>query len=290
MAMAVHYTNFDGRLLHENRGGTIAPYVPDTLGSVAAVLPSSSLSPFQATYWPYGEVNTSSGINPSPWAFVGTLGYYVDVPNASTYVRARFYKPATAQWLTRDPIWPSEKAYVYCAAAPSKRTDPRGLQVNASSPPLQRAELALQDSCWTIGELYQGNSTFADIFNECAKDAGCQPLNRGLVLCMFQMCAGAFHIVLASNCDPACRGACGSALVNQGVIVLCRDNLGKSGWNSFGIGAPYHITLIHELLHLCGVTHDPNAPGDETCNSVMACCLLKAGGFVPPWTACFKGL
>jgi len=104
--MAVHYTNFDGRLLHENRGGTIAPYVPDTLGSVAAVLPSSSLSPFQATYWPYGEVNTSSGTNPSPWAFVGTLGYYVDISNVSTYVRARFDKPdAPERSSVRARIW-----------------------------------------------------------------------------------------------------------------------------------------------------------------------------------------
>jgi len=127
MAMAVHYTNFDDRLLHENRGGTIAPYVPDTLGSVAAVLPSSSLSPFQATYWPYGEVNTSSGTNPSPWAFVGTLGYYVDVASVSTYVRARFYKPATAQWLTSDPIWPRQATYAYGLSNPVSLVDWLGM-------------------------------------------------------------------------------------------------------------------------------------------------------------------
>ena len=162
MAMAVRYTNFDGRLLHENRGGTIAPYVPDTLGSVAAVLPSGSLSPFQATYWPYGEVNTSSGTNPSPWAFVGTLGYYVDIVSLSTYVRARIYKPATAQWLILDPLWPEQSAYPYSArpATIDGGEQPYGYTMNNP--------LAWTDPSGKIPFCIPGHHRFYDPCSSCA--------------------------------------------------------------------------------------------------------------------------
>ena len=114
MAMAVAYSNFCGQMVHENRGGTAAAYVADTLGSMAAVLKNFTL-PFSAEYWPYGEIRTSAGSNPSPWSFVGLLGYFADIVSDTLYVRARHYKPSTAQWLTRDRLWPDEPPIRVCA-------------------------------------------------------------------------------------------------------------------------------------------------------------------------------
>lgn len=74
MPMAVAYAAMNGRLVEENRGGTIAKYVSDNLGSVVQTRNSSGAVTSTTEYWPYGEVRTTTGTNPSPWGFVGTLG------------------------------------------------------------------------------------------------------------------------------------------------------------------------------------------------------------------------
>lgn len=100
MAMSVTYTNFGGMLVHENRGGVETEYVPDTLGSVAMCRSATGTTTYTADYWPYGEVESSTGTNPSPRGFVGTLGYYSESVPGSVYVRAGTYLPNYAQWQT----------------------------------------------------------------------------------------------------------------------------------------------------------------------------------------------
>lgn len=80
----------------------------------------------ESTYCPFGEVRTQTGTNPSPWGFVGSLGYYRDIA-ARLYVRARFYRTRDSRWNTVDPLWPEEPAFGYAAADPIKRVDPSGL-------------------------------------------------------------------------------------------------------------------------------------------------------------------
>ncbi len=125
MAAAVTYTNFGGMLVHENRGGVETEYVNDTLGSLVECRDASGTKTYEATYWPYGEIRTSSGTNPSPWAFVGLLGYYRESASR-TYVRARYYRQEVARWMTEDPLWPGELAYVYANADPVEQHDRSG--------------------------------------------------------------------------------------------------------------------------------------------------------------------
>src|ERR1035437_865599 len=105
MAMKVVYTNFGGQLVKESRGGAETAYVPDTLGSVMMCRSAAGATTYTADYWPYGEVAASTGTHPSPWGFVGTLGYYTDFVPGSMYVRARTYQPAYGLWATVDPLW-----------------------------------------------------------------------------------------------------------------------------------------------------------------------------------------
>jgi RHS repeat-associated protein len=136
MAMAVGYTNFGGMLVHENRGGVETEYVPDTLGSVMMCRSASGTTTYTADYWPYGEVATSAGANPSPWGFVGALGYYTDAASGSSYVRARYLQPAFARWLTVDLIAPELRAYIYADCSPCTLTDKLGLWTATAWPPV----------------------------------------------------------------------------------------------------------------------------------------------------------
>ncbi|RYD79774.1 MAG: hypothetical protein EOP84_12645, partial [Verrucomicrobiaceae bacterium] len=118
----------NGMLLHESRGGVETFYVPDPLGSVVQTKDASGTVTSEAEYWPYGEVQAGTGTNPSPWGYVGTLGYLKD-SSERLYVRARYYRPVTTRWMTVDPLWPRERAYDYVLSQPILLVDSTGLDV-----------------------------------------------------------------------------------------------------------------------------------------------------------------
>ena len=126
MAMSVRYLTVDGEILSEKRGADKRDYLPDPLGSTAALLDSSQIKSDTFTYWPYGEVRTRTGSTPTPFQFVGTLGYYTDLGTDRVYVRARIYIPSLGRWLTADPLWPREDAYGYAALRPVMVQDASG--------------------------------------------------------------------------------------------------------------------------------------------------------------------
>ena len=127
MAMAVVYTTFAGQIVSENRGGVTREYLPDPLGSTIALASDSAITDTW-DYWPYGEVMTRTGTNPTPFTFVGTLGYFKDLLDKLLYVRARHYQPNYGRWLTVDPLWPGESAYNYVGSDPFATVDQFGLQ------------------------------------------------------------------------------------------------------------------------------------------------------------------
>jgi RHS repeat-associated protein len=120
------FTTVDGMMLHETRGGVESFYVPDPLGSLIQAKNTSGTVTYEATYWPYGEVRTETGTNPSSWGFVGLLGYLRDLVDL-LYVRARYYRPKSAQWMTVDPMWPGQMAYGYVRQNAVASADPSGL-------------------------------------------------------------------------------------------------------------------------------------------------------------------
>jgi RHS repeat-associated protein len=128
MAMSVTYVTVHGRLREETRGGVTTRYLGDTLGSVIKTTDTSGNVTSTTTYWPFGEVRTQTGTNPSPWGFCGVWGYLTDAVSRM-YVRARHYRADTSRWLTVDPIWPTEPAYVYCRTSPATYIDPSGLAI-----------------------------------------------------------------------------------------------------------------------------------------------------------------
>ena len=136
MPLSVVYATVNGVLVEEDRGGAVTCYVSDTLGSVVKTTDAAGAVTSTASYWPFGEVRTSTGTNPSPWGFVGTLGYYKDAL-AKLYVRMRILRTDLAGWMSADPLWPEEAAYQYCIDSPVLVTDPSGLAPSClcGSPP-----------------------------------------------------------------------------------------------------------------------------------------------------------
>ena len=121
------YSHFNGRLVHEDRGGVERGYVPDPLGSTVALVDEDGGITDEWTYWPYGEVSSHKGSSTTPFTFVGMLGYFKDLVSSLTYVRARFYQAFTAQWMTVDPMQSVIHTYSYASLSPLTQTDPSGL-------------------------------------------------------------------------------------------------------------------------------------------------------------------
>jgi RHS repeat-associated protein len=126
MAMSVTYVTVHGRLREETRGGVTTRYLGDTLGSVIKTTDTSGNVSSTTTYWPFGEVRTQTGTNPSPWGFCGVWGYLTDAVSRM-YVRARHYRADTSRWLSVDPLWPRQSADHYAADDPISNYDPTGL-------------------------------------------------------------------------------------------------------------------------------------------------------------------
>jgi len=63
---------------------------------------------------------------------VHAVGHYTDPESGLIYLRARYYDPATRQFLSRDPpVALTESAYGYVGDDPLNGTDPLGLFVVA---------------------------------------------------------------------------------------------------------------------------------------------------------------
>ena len=107
-------------------GGTLRQLHHDQLGSIRAVTSSTRSVVGAYSYDPYGKQLTATGSGAAANAF-RYAGQYTDTTGLQ-YLRARYYDPTTAQFLTRDPIEPETRsAYGYAAGSPVNYTDPSGL-------------------------------------------------------------------------------------------------------------------------------------------------------------------
>jgi RHS repeat-associated protein len=78
-----------------------------------------------ASYGPYGATTAHTGAT-TPF---GYTGQYTD-PTGLIYLRARYYDPATAQFLTVDPAYGQTRArYDYVNGDPIDKTDPSGMHL-----------------------------------------------------------------------------------------------------------------------------------------------------------------
>jgi RHS repeat-associated protein len=103
----------------------------DQLGSTRMLTDATGKASAALTYTAYGQVAAKTGTATTP---LGYAGQYTDADTGLQYLRARFYDPATAQFLTRDPIEDlTGQPYVYAFNNPLYYGDPTGLTAIAAT-------------------------------------------------------------------------------------------------------------------------------------------------------------
>jgi RHS repeat-associated protein len=106
-------------------GGTITYLHHDQQGSTRLLTGSTGTVTGSTTFDAYGNKTGSTGTSTTP------LGYDAEYTSSDTgliYLRARVYDPATAQFLSRDPLVPlTREPYAYGGDNPTSFSDPTGL-------------------------------------------------------------------------------------------------------------------------------------------------------------------
>jgi RHS repeat-associated protein len=97
----------------------------DALGSTRLLTNTKGAVVGTMSYGPYGEATSETGGVYTPLQWAGQLG---DPSSGLYYLQARYYDPATAQFLSMDPEQINTNAgYTYASDDPLDESDPTGL-------------------------------------------------------------------------------------------------------------------------------------------------------------------
>jgi RHS repeat-associated protein len=113
-------------------GNVVSYYHFDRAGSTLALTSSAGTVTDAYSYTPYGVPVGRTGTSSQPFTFLGRHGVRWDSAARIYHMRARFYEPVTARFLSRDPLWPrfsdpmSLDPYNYAANNPLQYIDPTG--------------------------------------------------------------------------------------------------------------------------------------------------------------------
>ena len=123
------YYSVAGEIIAEETGGVRTDYITDALGSIVATVDSSQAVVNTYRYKPYGALLAKTGTGADPrFLWTGNTGSRTtNLNRAEQYNRARHYSSKLGQWISKDPLWPSEWAYAYVRGRVVSGIDPHGL-------------------------------------------------------------------------------------------------------------------------------------------------------------------
>jgi RHS repeat-associated protein len=311
MAMKRRFYTVDGQMLAYEESGVRKDFLTDHLGSITAEIDQTQTRTYDTRYSAYGRNNWSTGTG-CGFGWVGSYGYReTGLFHMSHYVRARHYSYLTGSWSTVDPLWPDESAYGYVGGRAVFGSDPNG------KGPIKDAVEAV---CASALKLLNGkdSSDLWDRINSCMSEGGegCKPINLKTVNCLVSIACGGGgsspgpEIVFdpkecciankkgghADDCawvevNPkpgggSSFGKCLSGASGRPRINVCKATLGPL-CDPFNTPRAPEITIMHEILHCCGVPHGSQPP-PNTCNNRMACCIQRETGRIPKGTKCYR--
>jgi len=97
----------------------------DPLGSLVKEISAGASLGGLVQLTPYGTLLPTSEEPSIPFIYVAAYGYYYDSIDRD-YVRARELMKKNGRWMQTDPLWPGERAYMYCSCQPISKVDPTG--------------------------------------------------------------------------------------------------------------------------------------------------------------------
>jgi RHS repeat-associated protein len=143
-----------GLPLEQIVGSTTLWYGHDHLGSTRVVTGSSGTVQASYAYDAYGNLlSTTGSLTNQPYRFAGQ---YQDSESGFYYLRARYYDPTTAQFLSRDPMEATTRSpYAYATNDPTTLKDPSGQDpwwndaatIPCTGDPITDAENGHADAC-----------------------------------------------------------------------------------------------------------------------------------------------
>jgi RHS repeat-associated protein len=156
--------------------GSVIYHHHDQLGSSRIFSDHAGVNIGSATFNAFGSIFESDGV---VTAF-GFAGQYTDTETGNQYLRARYYQPSSANFLSRDPAAPLTLApYSYSWNAPTAFVDPSGL--SAEGDYHYEASYSLEPVPFTPAEINREVTTyFSEYFpfkgcgNELKEGADCQ--------------------------------------------------------------------------------------------------------------------
>ncbi len=108
-----------------NSAGAPTYLLHDQLGSTRLLTSSAGAVTATYTYDAYGNTTSHTGTATTPLLYAGQ---YQDTETGFYYLRNRYYDPATAQFLSIDPlVGETGQPYAYTEDDPVNATDPLGL-------------------------------------------------------------------------------------------------------------------------------------------------------------------
>jgi len=115
-----------GLPLEQANGSAVLYYHHDQLGSTRELTDGNGLIQATYTYDPYGNLTASTGSIANPLLYAGQ--FHDAEAGGLYYLRARYYDPITAQFLTRDPLVAKTRSpYAYVQDNPLNVVDLTGL-------------------------------------------------------------------------------------------------------------------------------------------------------------------
>jgi RHS repeat-associated protein len=120
-----YVTGPGGLPLEQITGTTVLYYAHDQLGSTRLLTNATGAAVAHYTFTPYGTLSAYSGTATTPFGFAGQ---YADAESGLIYMRARYYDPSTAQFISVDPaLGMTGQPYAYADDSPVDSYDPSGL-------------------------------------------------------------------------------------------------------------------------------------------------------------------
>lgn len=176
---------------------------------------------------PHGNPTGTTGTISNPFRYAGE---YHDTESGLIYLRARYYDPTTAQFLTRDPLAAmSREAYSYGSNNSTNNTDPTGL--------LCLGDLCASDFDWRDGAKGLGNFGvgFANAAlgsDFCGWDGAGQAWSRNIGSVMFHVEVAILSAGTGSATSIAAAGRASSVRAASSIPKATRigDWAYKSRW------------------------------------------------------------